>query len=212
VGALTSLCCPNRGGGKNGIALVRAIDTSIVITLGGEGIPALGECTRFAVILSHMVIVVAPAAWARVRLETRVQKRSWAWATPFSRWVACAQERGLVIVHGRVALFLEVIALAIILLFVGLAALRVLILATRTIVALIVLMPIVGSLIVVIVLVALMVVAILVATVLLVAWFMARCSGKMSCLLFFWLHFVFGNLFKNASHCVGRLTLFEESN
>ncbi len=37
--------------------------------------------------------------------------------------------------HGLVALFLEVIALAIILLFVGLAALRVLIVVMRTMVA-----------------------------------------------------------------------------
>ena len=35
--------------------------------------------------------------------------------------------------HGLIALFLEMIALAIILLFVGLAVLRVLIIATRTI-------------------------------------------------------------------------------
>jgi hypothetical protein len=39
---------------------------------------------------------------------------------PFSGQIARAQQRGLVIVHGLVDLFLEVIALA---LFIGLAAL-----------------------------------------------------------------------------------------
>ncbi len=113
--------------------------------------------------------------------------------------------------HGLVALFL-VIALAIILLFVGLAVLGVLIVATRTIMALIVLMTIVGSLVVAIASVALMVVAILVATILLVAWFMAMCNGKVSRLLFFQLIFVLGNLLKNNSHFVSCLTLLKESN
>jgi hypothetical protein len=40
-----------------------------------------------------------------------------------SREITHAQQRGLVIMHGLVALFLEVIALEIILLFIGLAAL-----------------------------------------------------------------------------------------
>ncbi len=114
--------------------------------------------------------------------------------------------------HGLVALFLEVITLAIILLFVELAALRVLIVATRMIVAWIVLMTIVGLLVVAIASVALMVVTILVATMLLVARFMATCGGKMSRILFFWLFFVLGNLLKNASCFVGRLTLLKESN
>ncbi len=47
---------------KNGIALVRMMDTSSNITLGGVQIPRLGERTWLAVILGHMVIVVAPAA------------------------------------------------------------------------------------------------------------------------------------------------------
>ncbi len=34
----------------------------------------------------------------------------------------------------------------------------------------------------------------------------------MSCLLFFWLFYVLGNLLKNASRLVGRLTLLKESN
>jgi hypothetical protein len=54
--------------------------------------------------------------------------------TPSSRQIAGAQQRGLVIVPGLVALFLEVIALAIILLLIGLAALIVLVVAMRMIV------------------------------------------------------------------------------
>jgi hypothetical protein len=83
-------------------------------------------------------------------------------------------------VHGLVALFLEVIMLVIILLFVGLAVFRVLIIATRTIMASIVLMMINGSFVVAIVSVALMVmvVAILVAMMLLVAQFTAALAGR----------------------------------
>jgi hypothetical protein len=79
------------------------------------------------------------------------------------------QQRGLVIVPSLVSLFLEVIALANLLHLIGLAVFRVLIFATRTIVALIVSMMIVGSLVGVTVSVALMIVAVLVATMLLVA-------------------------------------------
>ncbi len=105
--------------------------------------------------------------------------------TPFSGQVACAQQRGLVIVHGLVALFLEVIALASILLFIGLAALRVLIVATRTIVTSIILMTVVRLAIVAIALVVSMIVTILVAAKLLVAQFKATNGGKMSHFLFF---------------------------
>ncbi len=55
--------------------------------------------------------------------------------------------------HGLVALFLEVIALGIIFLFIGLAVLRVLVIATRTIMALIILMKIIGPSIIAIALV-----------------------------------------------------------
>jgi hypothetical protein len=119
------------------------MDTPAVITLRGVQVPALGERARLAVILSHMVIVVAPAAQTRARPRTRARLRSWARPTPSSRQIARAQQRGMLIMHGLVALFLEVIALAIILLFVGLAALRILVIAARTIVALIVSMTIV---------------------------------------------------------------------
>ncbi len=71
--------------------------------------------------------------------------------------------------HGLVALFLEVIALAIILLFVGLAALQVLVIMSRKIVASIVLITIGGLAIVVNTKVAPVIVNIFVATMLLVA-------------------------------------------
>jgi hypothetical protein len=62
MGALTSLCNWSREEGKNGITLVRAMNTSAVVTLGGVRVPTLEGRIRPAVILSHMVIVVAPAA------------------------------------------------------------------------------------------------------------------------------------------------------
>jgi hypothetical protein len=114
--------------------------------------------------------------------------------------------------HALVALFLEVIALAIILLVVGLVVPRVLVIASTTIMASIVLMTIVRSAIVAITSVALMVVAIFVATVLLVAQFMAMCSRNMSYILFLWLLLVLGDLLKNASRLVGCLTLLNKSN
>ncbi len=62
LGALTFLHRWSGEGGKNGIALVRAMNTSAVITLGRVQVPVLGERAWLAIILSHMVIVVAPAA------------------------------------------------------------------------------------------------------------------------------------------------------
>ncbi len=103
------------------------------------------------------------------------------------------------------------IALAIILLFVGLAAFRVLIVVTRTIVVLVILMMIVRSAIIAITLVASMIVTILVAMMLLVAQFTAMCGGKMSHFLLFWLLFILADLLENASRFVGCLTLLEES-
>jgi hypothetical protein len=47
---------------KNGITLVRAMDTSPVIALGGVQVPVLEKCTQLAVIIRHMMVVVAPAA------------------------------------------------------------------------------------------------------------------------------------------------------
>jgi hypothetical protein len=113
--------------------------------------------------------------------------------------------------HGLIALFLEVFALAIILLFVGLATLQVLVIALRMIMVLIVLMMIVGLVIIAIVSVASMVVAIFVTMMLPVARFMATGVRKMSRSLLFWLLLVLGNLLKNAGRLVGRLTLLKES-
>ncbi len=111
--------------------------------------------------------------------------------------------------HGLVALFLEVIATAIILLVIGLVALHVLVGASRVIVALIVSMTIVGSLIIAVALVALMVVAIFTTAMLTVAQFTATCNRKLSHFPFLWL-LVLGNLLENASRPVGCLTLLKE--
>jgi hypothetical protein len=89
-------------------------------------------------------------------------------------------------VHSLVALFQEVIVLPIILLFVGLAVLKVLIVVTRTIVASIVLMTIARLVVVVVATAASMVVAKLGAMKLLVAQFTAMYDKKMSHLIFFW--------------------------
>ncbi len=148
----------------------------------------------------------------RARKRTRVQRRSGAKWTPSSGQIAGARWRGLVTMHGLVVLFLEVIALAIILLVVGLVVPCVLFVTSTTIMALIVSMMIIWSAIIAIALVALMVVAIFVATVLLVAWFMATCGRNMSRILFLWLLLVLGNLLKNASCLVGCLTLLKEGN
>ncbi len=114
--------------------------------------------------------------------------------------------------HGLVTLFLELIALAIILLVVGLAMPCVLVVASTTIMASIVSMTIIRSAIFAIMSVALMVIAIFVATVLLVAQFTATCGKNMSCTLFLWLLFVPGNLLENASRLGGCLTLLKEGN
>jgi hypothetical protein len=115
-------------------------------------------------------------------------------------------------VHGLVTLFLQVIMLAIILLVLGLVVPCILVVASTTIMVSIASMTMVRLGIVAIMLIPLMVIAIFVATVLLVAQFTATCSRNMSRTLFLWLLLVHGNLLKNASHLVGRLTLLEEGN
>ncbi len=122
-------------GGKNSIALIRAMNTSAVVTLGGVQVSALEGRSWPVVILSHMVVVIVPANQSRARPRTRAQRRSWTRTTPFSGQIARVQQRGLVIMHGFVALFLGVIALAIILLVVELGALWVLVVALRAVVA-----------------------------------------------------------------------------
>jgi hypothetical protein len=115
-------------------------------------------------------------------------------------------------VHGLGALFLEVIALAIILLVVGFVVPHIIVVASTTIMVSIVSMMIIRLAIVVITSVTSMVVVIFVATVLLVAQFMATSGRNMSRTLFIWLLLVLGNLLENASCLVGCLTLLEEGN
>jgi hypothetical protein len=158
-----------------------------------------------------MMVAVAPAAWARPRPRARMKAQRWSGTglTPSFGWIAGAW--GLVIVHGLVTLFLEVIALAIILLVVGLVAPHVLVVTLRAIVAPIVLMTIVELSIIAVPSVALMIVAIFTTAMLMVAWFTATCNRKLSCFPFLWL-LVLGNLLKNASRLVGCLTLLKEGN
>jgi hypothetical protein len=76
VGVLTSLCHWGGEGGKNIIVLVRAVDTSAIIALGGVRVPALGECDPLAIIMRYMMLIVAPASQARARMGTRARRRS----------------------------------------------------------------------------------------------------------------------------------------
>jgi hypothetical protein len=112
-------------------------------------------------------------------------------------------------VHGLVTLFPEVIALALILLVVGLAVPHVLVITSTTIMALIVSMTIIRSAIIA---VTLMMVAVVATVMLVVARFTTTCSRKMSCFLFLRLLLILGDLIKNASRLVGCLTLLEEGN
>ncbi len=190
---------------QNSIALVRAMVMSVIIVLGVR-IPALGGCTRLAIILFDMMVVVALAAWARARprLRTRAQRRSGTRLTPSSGQIAGARGRGLVIMHGLVALFLEVITLVIILLVIRLVASHVLVIASRAIVALIILMTLVGLLIIAVASVALVVVAIFTTAMLTVAWFTATCNRKLSRFPFLWLLVLFLRTpatFSVAWHC-----------
>jgi hypothetical protein len=114
--------------------------------------------------------------------------------------------------HGLVALFLGVIALAIILLVIGPGAFRVLVVTSRAIVASVVPMTIVRLVIVAIASVASIIVVVVTTAMLTVAQFMATCGGKMSHFLFLWLLLILGDLIKNASRLVGCLTLLEEGN
>ncbi len=108
--------------------------------------------------------------------------------------------------HGLVTLFLEVIALALILLVVGLAVPHVLVITSTTIMVSIVSMTIIRSSIIA---VALMMVAVVATAMLAVAQFMTTCGRKMSRFLFLWLLLILGDLIKNASRLVGHLTLLE---
>jgi hypothetical protein len=114
--------------------------------------------------------------------------------------------------HGLVALFLGMIAIAIILLVIGLVALQGLVVMSRTIVASIILMTIVRPVIVAIALVTPMVVTIFVTTMLPVAQFTATRGRMLSHFLLFWLLLVLGDHLENASRLVDSLTLLKESN
>ncbi len=113
--------------------------------------------------------------------------------------------------HGLVTLLLEVIALPIVLLVIGLVAPHVLVVPSRANVVPIVLMIIVGSPIIAVALVALMIVAIFMTAMLTVAQFTATCGKKLSCSPFLQL-LVLGDLLENASCPVGCLTLLKEGN
>ncbi len=114
--------------------------------------------------------------------------------------------------HGLVTLFLEVIALVIILLVAGLAVPCVLVVALTTIMASIISMTIIWSAIIAVTLVASMTVTVVAPAMLAVALLTAMCSRKMSRFLFLWLLLILGDLIKNASRLVGCLTLLEEGN
>jgi hypothetical protein len=62
LGALTFLCNWSGEGGKYRNALVKAMNTSAVFTHGGVRVPVLEGRIWPAVILTHMVVVIAPAA------------------------------------------------------------------------------------------------------------------------------------------------------
>ncbi len=185
------------------------MNVSAIVTLGGVWVLALGGCAQLAIILVNMMVFVALTVWARARTGLRAWRRSWTRLTPFSGQIASAWLRGLVIMHGFVTLFLGVIALAIILLVIGLGAFWVLVITSRVIVALVILMTIARLVIVAITSVTSMIVAVVTTAMLSVAWFRATCGGKMSHFLFLWLLLILGNLIKNASRLVGRLTLLE---
>jgi hypothetical protein len=131
-GMLVTLCLWSSEGDENSIALVRMMVMSVIIVLGVQVI-ALEGSAWLAVIMRHMMVGVAPATAAWARAGTRARRRSWTRATPFSEQGVCAWWRGLVIMHGLVTHFLEVIAFAITLLLVGLFVLVVLVFTMRVI-------------------------------------------------------------------------------
>jgi hypothetical protein len=163
---ITSLCFWSREGSKKAIALIQAMVMSVVIALGVQT-PVFGHYARLLIMLFNMMVFIASTAQARARTRSRAQGRSR--LTPFSGQTAGAQQRGLVIVHGLVTLFHEVIALVIILLVVGLAVPRVLVVASTTIMALISLMVIIWLAIIVVASVASMTVVVVATAMLAVA-------------------------------------------
>jgi hypothetical protein len=114
--------------------------------------------------------------------------------------------------HGLLTLFLGVIAIVIILLVVGLGAFHVLVVTSRAILASVISMTIARLVVIAITLVASMIVAVVTTAMLMVARFTATFGGKVSRFLFLQLLLILGNLIKNASRLVRRLTLLKEGN
>ncbi len=156
------------------------MNASAIVTLGGVQVLVLGGCALLAIILVKVMVFVALAAWARARPRLRAWRRSWRRSTPLSGQIVSAWLRGLVIMHGLIALFLGVIALAIILLVVGPGAFWVLVIMSRAIMVLVVPMTNNSLVIVAIALAALTIVQIVTTVTLMVAWCTATCGGKMS--------------------------------
>jgi hypothetical protein len=122
--------------------------------------------------LFNMMVFVASAAQMRARTRSRAHRRSR--STSFSGQAAGARQRGMVIVHGIVTLFLEVITLAIILLVVGLAVPHVLVITLTMIMASIVSMMIIRLAIIAVASVTSMMVAVVATVMLAVAQFIMR--------------------------------------
>jgi hypothetical protein len=64
VGALTFLCHWGREGVKNSTVPAGAMDMSVIIVLRGVRVPVLGGRACLVIIMSHMTVVVDPAAAA----------------------------------------------------------------------------------------------------------------------------------------------------
>jgi hypothetical protein len=75
-GVLISLGRWSGEGGENSITLVRTMDMSIIIILGGVQVPTLWGCACLAIIMRHMMVGIDPAAQVRVRAGTRARRRS----------------------------------------------------------------------------------------------------------------------------------------
>ncbi len=101
---------------KTVLLFVGMVVMSIAIVLRVQ-ILLLEGSAWLAVIMSNMMVGVAPAAvaWARARTRVWARRRPWMGSTLFSEQSVHAQWGGLVIVHGLITLHLEVIMFMIIL-------------------------------------------------------------------------------------------------
>jgi hypothetical protein len=209
LGAITSLCLQSREGGKNTIALIQAMVMSVVIVLGVQTLAFWA--LRLA--CNHVVQHDGFHSFCCLsKSKNEIKSTKEIKIDPFSGQAAGARQRGLVVVHGLVTLFLGIIALAVILLVVGLAVPRVLVITPTTMMVLIVSMMIIRSAIIAVASVALMMVAVVATAIMVVARFIATWGRKMSRFLFLCLLCIVGDLIKNTSHLVGCLTLLKEGN